>query len=182
MMGDVDSNNIGRRALAVVFRTAALACAQSGHHILMLTSTNGSPNNMVAFNLDTSVPASLSLVTTVPTGRIGSSGPGAGAQHFAGDYAAVANCGSNTTVSAHGQSLVVMYSPSVGARVSFFFIDSGRHHAVRNFTGHWRDGFQWCCLQSIARHRLTIGPGTQESVDAIPGGNARGKRFTGSAI
>jgi hypothetical protein len=175
MMGDVNcACNIGR--------TAALASAH-GHDILMLTSTNGSPNNVVAFKLDTSVPASLSLVTMVPTSGIGgSSGPAAGAQQFAGDYGAVANYGSNTTVSADGQSLAVIYSPSVGAHVAVFSIDSRRHHAVRNFTGHWRDGFRWRCLQPIARHRLTIGPWTQENVDAIPGGNARGKRLAGSAI
>src|SRR5215467_6204020 len=72
--------NTGRHVLAGLFLTTALAMAQPGRDLLVLTSTNGSPNNVAVFKLDTSTAAALSLVTMLPTGGNGGSpGPGAGA-------------------------------------------------------------------------------------------------------
>jgi len=91
------ASNTGRRVLAGLFLTAALAMAQPGRDLLVLTSTNGSPNNVAVFKLNTSVAAALSLVTMLPTGGSGGSpGPGAGAVQFSGEFGAVTNYGSNT--------------------------------------------------------------------------------------
>lgn len=88
---------IGRRVLAGFFLTAALAMAAPGRDLLVLTSTNGSPNKVAVFKLDTSAAAALSLQTMVPTGGNGGSpGPGAGAVQFSGEFGAVTNYGSNT--------------------------------------------------------------------------------------
>jgi hypothetical protein len=87
----------GRRVLAGLFLTAALAMAQPGRDLLVLTSTNGSPNNLAVFKLDTSAAAALSLVTMLPTGGNGGApGPQAGAVQFSGELGAVTNYGSNT--------------------------------------------------------------------------------------
>jgi hypothetical protein len=89
--------NTGRHVLAGLFLTGALAMAQPGRDLLVLTSTNGSPNNVAVFKLDTSAAAALSLVTMLPTGGNGGSpGPGAGAVQFSGQFGAVTNYGSDT--------------------------------------------------------------------------------------
>jgi hypothetical protein len=87
----------GRRVLAGLLLTAALTMAQPGRELLVVTSTNGSPNNLAVFKLDTSAAAALSLVTMLPTGGNGGApGPQAGAVQFAGELGAVTNYGSNT--------------------------------------------------------------------------------------
>jgi hypothetical protein len=89
--------NTGRRVVAGLFWAAALAMAQPGRDLLVLTSTNGSPNNVAVFKLDTSAASALSLVTMLPTGGSGgSTGPGAGAVQFSGELGAVTNYGSNS--------------------------------------------------------------------------------------
>ncbi|HKE30023.1 MAG TPA: hypothetical protein VKB88_47085 [Bryobacteraceae bacterium] len=91
----------GRRVLASLFLTAVLAIAQPGRDVLVLTSTNGSTNNVAVFKLDTSA-AALSLVTILPTGGSGGSpGPGAGAVQFSGEFGAVTNYVSNTVSQLH---------------------------------------------------------------------------------
>lgn len=83
--------------LAGLLFTAALATAQPGRDLLVLTSTNGSPNNVAVFRMSTTSAASLSLVTMLPTGGNGGApGPGAGAVQFSGGLGAVVNYGSNT--------------------------------------------------------------------------------------
>ena len=99
-----------RRALAGLFLTAALGLAQPGRELLLVTSTNNSPNNLAVFKLDTSAAAALSLVTMLPTGgNGGASGPQAGAVQFSGNFGAVTNYGSNTVtqLTRIGNSLAV---------------------------------------------------------------------------
>ncbi len=85
------------RVLAGLILAAAVAPAQPGRDVLVVTSTNGSPNHLVVFRLSTAAAASLSLVGMAPTGgNGGASGPGAGAVQFAGEIGAVVNYGSNT--------------------------------------------------------------------------------------
>ncbi len=103
--------NSCRRALAGLFFTAALAMAQPGRDLLVLTSTNASPNNVVVFKLDTSAAAALSLEAMLPSGGSGGSpGPGAGAVQFSGQFGAVTNYGSNTVsqLLRVGNSIAVM--------------------------------------------------------------------------
>lgn len=86
--------------IAGLLLTAAAATAQTaafGRDVLVLTSTNGSPNDIAVFRLSNATAASLSLAGMVPTGgNGGATGPGAGAVQFSGELGAVVNYGSNT--------------------------------------------------------------------------------------
>src|SRR5215469_3884244 len=90
----------GRRAIRIwvgLLLTAVVATAQPARDLLVLTSTNASPNNVLVFRLSNAAAASLSLVTMLPTGgNGGATGPGAGAVQFSGGLGAVVNYGSNT--------------------------------------------------------------------------------------
>jgi hypothetical protein len=83
--------------LAVVFLATGLAVAgEEGRSVLVLTSTNASPNQVVVFKLDTGGTPSLTLVDMMPTGGNGGASGNAGILQFMGDLGAVANYGSNT--------------------------------------------------------------------------------------
>lgn len=89
----------GRRGaiLAGLLLTAAAAAAQPGRDVLVLTSTNGSPNHVAVFRMSPAAAASLSLVGMLPTGGNGGApGATAGAVQFSGEMGAVVNYGSNT--------------------------------------------------------------------------------------
>jgi hypothetical protein len=96
--------------LAALALAAASAAAQPGRDIFVLTSTNGTANDVVVFKLETSGTPSLSLVNMLPTGGAGGfSGAGAGALQFSGDLGAVVNFGSNSVsqLQRMGNSIVV---------------------------------------------------------------------------
>ena len=83
--------------LAVVFLATGLAVAgEEGRGVLVLTSTNASPNQVVVFKLDKGGTPSLTLVDMMPTGGNGGASGNAGVLQFMGDLGAVANYGSNT--------------------------------------------------------------------------------------
>jgi hypothetical protein len=91
------NGRVASRVLAGLLLTAALATAQPARDLLVLTSTNGSPNNVAVFRLSPAAAASLPLLTMLPTGGNGGApGPGAGAVQFSGGLGAVVNYGSNT--------------------------------------------------------------------------------------
>ncbi len=74
---------------------AALPAA--GNQTLVVTSTNGSSNQVVVFKLDTSGSPSLSLVSMLPTGGSGGApGTTAGSVQFSDGFGAVVNYGSNS--------------------------------------------------------------------------------------
>lgn len=75
---------------------SALAVAQDTQRdLLVLTSTNNSPNDVVVFKLNRGGTPSLSLVNTLPTGGNGGAAGNAGAVQFGDDLGAVVNYGSN---------------------------------------------------------------------------------------
>jgi len=68
-----------------------------GHDTLIVTSTNGSGNQVVVFKLQTSESPSLSLVGQVPTGGSGGApGTTAGSVQFSQGFGAVVNYGSDS--------------------------------------------------------------------------------------
>lgn len=86
----------------------AMAAAQPGRSILILTSTNSTSNNaVVVFKLDTTGTPSLSLAETLNTGGKGGASTNAGILQFEGDLGAVANYGSNSV------SQLLRYSNSI---------------------------------------------------------------------
>jgi len=95
--GAIKSKNCAwrRGTLVVLVLTAALAMAQPDWDTFVLTSTNGSTNNVVVFKLETAGTPSLSLVSMLPTGGAGGAGASAGALQFAGNFGAVVNFDSN---------------------------------------------------------------------------------------
>jgi hypothetical protein len=81
---------------ALLLTTAALAMAQPGRDTLIVTSTNGSTNQVLVFDLKTSSTPTLSLEAMLPTGGNGGApGASAGAVQFSGVFGAVTNYGSN---------------------------------------------------------------------------------------
>jgi len=106
---------LANKFLTGFLATATLAAAAGfGSDTLVLTSTNGSANDVVVFKLQTSTTPSLSLVNMLPTGGSGGAGGAtAGAVQFAGNFGAVANYGSNNVsqLIRIGNSIVV--GPSV---------------------------------------------------------------------
>ncbi len=84
--------------LATGLLTAGLAVAQddAGRDVLVVTSTNGTNNEVIAFKLNTGATNSLSVQTILPTGGGGGASGNAGAVQFQNVFGAVANFGSNT--------------------------------------------------------------------------------------
>jgi hypothetical protein len=80
--------------LAVMFLTAALPAAAQ-NDMLVLTSTNNAPNDVVVFKLNTAGTPSLSLVSMLPTGGAGGAAGNGGSVQFRDAFGAVANYGSN---------------------------------------------------------------------------------------
>ncbi|HUA84199.1 MAG TPA: hypothetical protein VMB85_10100 [Bryobacteraceae bacterium] len=81
---------------AVLLGATLAAGAAPSEDTLVVTSTNGSPNNIVVFKLQTAATPSLSLVNMLATGgQGGAPGASAGAVQFQGELGAVVNYGSN---------------------------------------------------------------------------------------
>jgi hypothetical protein len=86
-----------RRILLAVLLTAGLAAADDdSRDVLVVTSTNGTNNQVVVFKLSTGATNSLSVVSMLPTGGAGGASGNSGAVQFRGDFGAVANFGSNS--------------------------------------------------------------------------------------
>jgi len=84
--------------LVFTLMAAGLATAENGRgrDVLVLTSTNGTNNELVVFKLNTDGTDSLSLLSRLPTGGAGGASGNAGAVQFRNAFGAVANFGSNT--------------------------------------------------------------------------------------
>jgi hypothetical protein len=98
-------------ALVILLMGSIVAVGQPGRDTLALTSTNGSPNQVLVFKLNTASAPSLTLVNTIPTGGNGGAAAGgsAGALQFSGPFGAVANFGSNdvSQLARFGDSIAV---------------------------------------------------------------------------
>jgi hypothetical protein len=95
--------------MATLFAAALAVADPQGRSVFVLTSTNNPSGNAVeVFKLDTSGPASLSLLNTLNTGGNGGASTNAGILQFQDDFGAVANFGSNTV------NQLVRYSDFIG--------------------------------------------------------------------
>jgi hypothetical protein len=95
--------------MATLFAAALAVADPQGRSVFVLTSTNNPSGNAVeVFKLDTSGPASLSLLNTLNTGGKGGASTNAGILQFRDDFGAVANFGSNTV------NQLVRYSDFIG--------------------------------------------------------------------
>jgi hypothetical protein len=73
-----------------------VAAAAPARDMFVLTSTNGSPNDVQVFEFSVAPTPSLALVSMLPTGGTGGASGNAGAVQFGVNSGAVANFGSNT--------------------------------------------------------------------------------------
>ena len=87
---------IGGILAAICMAAAPAAAEESRRDVLVLTSTNGTTNDVVVFRLSGAGTPALSLVNMVPTGGAGGASGNAGVLQFADENGAVANYGSNT--------------------------------------------------------------------------------------
>jgi hypothetical protein len=86
-----------RRILLAAMLTAGLAAADDdSRDVLVVTSTNGTSNQVVVFKVSTGATNSLPVVSMLPTGGAGGASGNSGALQFRNDFGAVANFGSNS--------------------------------------------------------------------------------------